>query len=250
MRVRAIRFYQLALWLPLAPPACLGLIHNALPPESSSVGTVLALIEGSGYTGGIFEPFFTTKSPEKGTGLGLATAYGIIKQSRGFIWVYSKPGIGTTFKIYLPQVAERVVAPRRDSSAESGRGTETILLVEDNAGLRKLALRLLEPVGYTVLPAASAEEALPLLEQHQDQVHLLVSPVDLLLTDVVMPGMSGQKLAERLALTHPKMRVLYMSGYTDDTTMRHGVLQAQMAFLSKPFTRESLLRNVREVLDA
>jgi PAS domain S-box-containing protein len=198
----------------------------------------------------IFEPFFTTKGPEQGTGLGLSTAYGIIKQSHGFIWVYSEPGIGTTFKIYLPQVADSVVAALRDTPTESVSGTETILLVEDNAGLRKLATRLLEPVGYTVLPAASAEEALQLLGLHEDQVHLLVSPVDLLLTDVVMPGMSGQKLAERLAATHPTMKVLYMSGYTDDTTVRHGVLQAQMAFLSKPFTRESLLRKVREVLDA
>ena len=191
----------------------------------------------------IFEPFFTTKEPGKGTGLGLSTVYGIVKQSQGFIWVYSEVGQGTTFKIYLPQVAEAVDTDRPGPSVAPGSGTETILLVEDNAGLRKVATRFLKPAGYTVLGAASGEEALRLLERHEAPVHLLLS-------DVVMPGMSGRLLAEQLAQTHPGMKVLYMSGYTGDTIVRHGILDAQMPFLAKPFTEAALRRKVREVLDS
>ncbi|MDO8677761.1 MAG: response regulator, partial [Acidobacteriota bacterium] len=191
----------------------------------------------------IFETFFTTKGPGKGTGLGLSTVYGIVKQSQGFIWVDSEVGQGTSFKIYLPQVTEAAGADRPAPAVVSSSGTETILLVEDNAGLRKLATRLLEPAGYTVLGAASGEDALRVLEHHGEPVHLLLS-------DVVLPGMSGRELAEQLVQTHQGMRVLYMSGYTSDTMVRHGVLEAKVAFLNKPFTKTALLGKVREVLDS
>jgi PAS domain S-box-containing protein len=191
----------------------------------------------------VFEPFFTTKGSGKGTGLGLSTVYGIVKQSHGFIWVYSEVGQGTSFKIYLPQVTGAAGPDRLGPTVVSSSGTETILLVEDNAGLRKLATRLLEPAGYTVLGAATGEEGLRLLERHEEPVHLLLS-------DVVMPGMSGRQLAEQLAQTRPGMKVLYMSGYTGDTIVQRGVLDAQMPFLNKPFTAAALLRKVREVLDS
>jgi two-component system cell cycle sensor histidine kinase/response regulator CckA len=191
----------------------------------------------------IFEPFFTTTGPGKGTGLGLSTVYGIVKQSHGFIWVDGEVGQGTSFRILLPQVTEAPRTDRPEPTVASTSGTETILLAEDNAGLRKLATRILKPVGYTVLEAATGEEALRLLERQEAPVHLLLS-------DVVMPGMSGQQLAERLAQTRPEMKVLYMSGYTSDTVVRHGVLEAQMPFLNKPFTAAALLRKVREVLDS
>ena len=190
----------------------------------------------------IFEPFFTTKGSGQGTGLGLSTVYGIVKQSDGFIWVESELGRGTRFQICLPQVAEAAVTDRSGPTVVSRSGTETILLVEDNAGLRKLATRVLAPAGYTVLGAASGEEALRVLERQEGPVHLLLS-------DVVMPGMSGRDLAEQLAQTRPEMKVLFMSGYTDDTVVQHGVLEAQVAFLNKPFTAAALLRKVREVLD-
>ena len=191
----------------------------------------------------IFEPFFTTKGPGKGTGLGLSTVYGIVKQSHGFIWVYSEVGRGTSFKIYLPQVTEAAGTDRPRPTVVSSSGTETILLVEDSLGLRKLATRFLERAGYTVLRAASGEEALRLLERHEEPVHLLLS-------DVVMPGMSGRLLAEQLVQIRPGMKVLYMSGYTSDTILRHGILEAQVPFLNKPFTAAALLRKVREVLDS
>jgi len=190
-----------------------------------------------------FEPFFTTKDPGKGTGLGLSTVYGIVKQSDGYIWVYSEVGQGTSFKIYLPQVAEVAGSTRRSPTVAPAHGTETILLVEDVGGLRKLAKRMLESAGYTVLTAANGEEALRVLERHEEQVHLMV-------TDVVMPGMSGRILAERFDRTRPGMKVLYMSGYTDDVVVRHGVLAEGMPFLSKPFTAAELIRKVREVLDS
>jgi PAS domain S-box-containing protein len=191
----------------------------------------------------IFEPFFTTKGPGKGTGLGLSTVYGIVKQSQGFIRVESEVGQGTSVKILLPQVTEAAGPERPGPTVVSSSGTETILLVEDNAGLRKLATRLLEPAGYIVFGAATGEEALRLLEGHEKPVHLLLS-------DVVLPGMNGRRLAEQLAQTHPGIKVLYMSGYTSDTIVRHGVLEARMPFLTKPFTAAALLRKVREVLDS
>ena len=191
----------------------------------------------------IFEPFFTTKGPGKGTGLGLSTVYGIVKQSDGFVWAYSEMGQGTSFRIYLPQAAEAANSKQPRPTVAPAHGTETILIVEDVAGLRHLAKRILESAGYTVLTAANGQEALLLLEDHDQPVHLMV-------TDVVMPGLSGRNLAEAFGRTRPGLKVLYMSGYTDDVVVRHGVLDENMPFLGKPFTTAGLLRKVRDVLDS
>ena len=191
----------------------------------------------------LFEPFFTTKEFGKGTGLGLATVYGIVKQSGGYIWVYSEPGQGATFKVYLPRVepaGEPVVA--RPSPARAPGGTETILLAEDEAAVRNLARRVLEKHGYTLLLAATGRDGVRLATQH-------AGPIDLLVTDVVMPEMGGRELAQCLTALQPGLKVLYLSGYTDDMIVRHGVLEAGVAFLQKPFTPDTLLRKIREVLD-
>jgi CheY-like chemotaxis protein len=191
----------------------------------------------------IFEPFFTTKEKGKGTGLGLSTAYGIVKQSGGFIWAYSETGIGTTFKIYLPRIegeAER--APDRPT-APPPRGSETVLVVEDDAPIRNLLREFLESYGYRVLEAAGPAEALQIAGAHHGPIHLLV-------TDVIMPGESGVHLAERLIRTRPEVNVLYISGYSNDAISVHGVLKEGTFFLSKPFTRDMLANKVREVLEA
>ncbi len=192
----------------------------------------------------IFEPFFTTKGPGKGTGLGLATVYGIVKQSEGYIEVDTEPGRGTTFRIYLPRVDE-ASAPARPKAAlaQVPHGTETILLVEDEEGVRELARDILQANGYTVLDTQHGAEALLTCERH-------AGPIPLMVTDAVMPQMSGRELAERLAPLRPEMKVLYMSGYTDDAVVRHGVLDLGTAFLQKPFTPDTLARKVRAVLDA
>ena len=191
----------------------------------------------------IFEPFFTTKEQGKGTGLGLSTVYGIVKQSGGYIWVYSEPGQGTTFKIYLPRVAAPAdsVLPVTHWS-KLPQGTETLLLVEDEPEVRWLVRDMLQHLGYTILEARHGIEAQVLSIQHPGPIHLLV-------TDVVMPQMSGREIAEQLRSEHPETKVLYMSGYTDDAVVRHGVLAAEVAFLQKPFTPEGLALKVREVLD-
>jgi PAS domain S-box-containing protein len=191
----------------------------------------------------LFEPFFTTKEVGKGTGLGLATVYGIVKQSGGYIWVYSEAGHGTTVKIYLPRVPGVADAPAPASEPQPVRGgDETVLLVEDAAPVRTLARRSLEARGYRVLDAADGPSALQLSTRHR-------GGIDILVTDVVMPGMSGRELAERLAPERPSMKVLYTSGYTDDAMVRQGVLNAGVAFLQKPFVPDTLARKVREVLD-
>ena len=191
----------------------------------------------------LFEPFFTTKPVGQGTGLGLATVYGIVKQSGGYIWVYSEPGLGTTFKIYLPRVDELPDGnPPSDASAITGGGSEKILLVEDNPALREMIRRRLAASGYTVLLAADGEAALTLAEAHPE-------PIDLLLTDVVMPKLGGAELAQRLGALRPGLRVLFMSGYTDGAIVHHGVLEDGVVLLEKPFSGEKLLRTVREVLD-
>jgi CheY-like chemotaxis protein len=190
----------------------------------------------------LFEPFFTTKGKGKGTGLGLATVYGIVKQSGGFIWVYSEPGQGTTFKIYLPRAeAEGEALPKNQVSKEDLTGSETILLVEDNESVRHMARRTLDRYGYRVLEAKDGEEAVRVSEEHEGTIHLM-------LTDVVMPGMSGRELAEKLQSERLKMKVLYMSGYMDNAIVHHGILEPGTNFIHKPFTPESLARKVQEVL--
>jgi PAS domain S-box-containing protein len=191
----------------------------------------------------IFEPFFTTKERGKGTGLGLSTVYGIVKQSGGYVWVYSEPGHGTTFKVYLPRLQDPAEvadpAPRRVERLE---GAETILLVEDEETVRALARKILERKGYTVLDARHGKDALLTFQRHHGAIHLL-------LTDMVMPEMGGRELAERLKKTRADLRVVYMSGYTDDAVARHGLAAPGAAFLQKPFTADGLARAIRSVLD-
>jgi PAS domain S-box-containing protein len=193
----------------------------------------------------IFEPFFTTKEQGKGTGLGLATVYGIVKQSDGYIWVYSEPGQGASFKIYLPPVGIDISAPAADESlmAVAHRGGETLMVVEDEDSLRELASEFLESCGYRILRAANGAEALEKAAGYDG--HL-----DLLVTDVVMPGINGRVLAERLVQVRPSTKVLYLSGYTDEAIHRHGVLEPGIAFLQKPFRLADLARKAREVLDS
>jgi len=194
----------------------------------------------------VFEPFFTTKEQGKGSGLGLATVYGMVKQSGGYIWVYSEPGHGTMFKVYFPPAEQRNAAsaaehPGRRTS-DGKQGWETVLLVEDEAAVRALAREVLRRHGYVVLEARHGVDALRVAERHNDEIHLLI-------TDVVMPHMSGRDLAERLSRVRPKMKVLFMSGYTDHALM-HRELTPGSAFLQKPFTPEGFARKVRSVLDA
>jgi PAS domain S-box-containing protein len=192
----------------------------------------------------MFEPFFTTKEAGKGTGLGLSTVYGIVTQSGGYIWVYSEVGKGTSFKVYLPRLAEQTLPEKSKSvspDAELG-GHKTILLVEDEAIVRHITCLILESKGYRVLEAEGAEEALHLCRLHAGKI-------DLMLTDVIMPGMSGRVLAERVAVSCPELPVLYMSGYTDDAIVRHGLLADMLEFIQKPFTPEALTLKVRSVLD-
>jgi len=191
----------------------------------------------------IFEPFFTTKERGKGTGLGLSTVYGIVKQSGGYVWVYTEQGRGTTFKIYLPRVDAPAKQLPRAAEPGSVAGTETVLIAEDDAILRPLVRALLEKLGYRVLEGGNAAEALDSARRHQGPIHLLVA-------DVVMPGASGRDLARELAQSRPATRVLYVSGYTDDAIVHHGMLEEGLNFLQKPFTPGALARKVREVLDA
>jgi len=194
----------------------------------------------------VFEPFFTTKEQGKGSGLGLATVYGMVKQSGGYVWVYSEPGHGTMFKMYFPPAEQRAAAsaaehPGRRTS-DGKQGWETVLLVEDEAAVRALAREVLRRHGYVVLEARHGVDALRVAERHNDEIHLMI-------TDVVMPHMSGRDLAERLSRVRPKMKVLFMSGYTDHALM-HRELTPGGAFLQKPFTPEGFARKVRSVLDA
>jgi len=192
----------------------------------------------------VFEPFFTTKGVGKGTGLGLATCHGIIQQSGGHIAVYSEPGRGTTFKIYLPQAGQEMKSPTQPkASADLPRGTERILLVEDDPSLREMAGELLERLGYTVLKAANGIEAMSIIHQ-QGRGH-----IDLLFTDVVMPHMSGKELADRIHALHPQTKILFTSAYTESAIVHQGVLDKSVALLQKPYTPSALAQKLREVLD-
>ena len=191
----------------------------------------------------LFEPFFTTKGKGKGTGLGLATVYGAVKQLGGDIWVYSEPGQGTTFKLYFPRVAEAAALPPADHLAtEEVPHTETILVVEDEQTVRDLTVKMLRKLGHTVLAAADGAEAIELVNAYP-------APIALLLTDVVMPNMSGRQVAERLLKLRPALKVLYLSGYTDNTVIHHGILEDGVEFLPKPFSREALAKKIRRVLE-
>jgi PAS domain S-box-containing protein len=193
-----------------------------------------------------FDPFFTTKEAGKGTGLGLATVYGIVKQSGGYVWIYSEPGHGTSVKLYFPEVSAAAAfgpsAELQTATRSAKRGSETILLVEDEEAVRGLACRILEKQGYRVIPAQHGRDAMEIATREQGQI-------DLVLTDVVMPGMNGRGLVERLSGIRPSIKSLYMSGYTDDDIIRRGFIEPRKSFLQKPFTSDALLHTVRKVLD-
>jgi len=191
----------------------------------------------------IFDPFFTTKELGKGTGLGLATVYGIVKQGGGYIWVYSEIEQGSVFKVYLPRVEQSAepAKPEDEEEEEVCNGSETILLAEDSDPLREMAREYLEGLGYTVLEAASGKDALLRAKDFEETIHLL-------LTDVVMPEMSGPELAHQLTLHRPGIKVIFASGYTDDAIARQGILDSTVAFLQKPYRPKALARKIREVL--
>jgi two-component system cell cycle sensor histidine kinase/response regulator CckA len=189
----------------------------------------------------IFEPFFTTKEKGKGTGLGLSTVYGIVKQSGGYIFAKSEPGHGTTFRIYLPRVEDALEPLAPVNHSQTVGGSETVLLVEDEASVRQLVRETLQAGGYKLLEAEDGEAALRIASSHN-------GPIDILITDVVMPGISGQELSRQLCISDPGLKVLYLSGYTEDSIIREGALEAGTAFLQKPFSLQTLSRKVREVL--
>jgi two-component system, cell cycle sensor histidine kinase and response regulator CckA len=224
----------------------LGVSYPSSHPEARPGHHVLLTVSdtGCGMTpelqARIFEPFFSTKSD--GTGLGLSVVDGIVRQSGGHLTLESRPGLGTTFKIYLPAVTEPVEESSPNRSSAPAQGGETVLLVEDEIPVRTVTAQLLETLGYRVLQAGSAEEALLLVQGGQEKI-------DLLMTDVVMPGMSGRELAGALRTRDPSLKVLFQSGHTDDMMVRHGILHAEVAFLKKPFTLDGMARKVREVLD-
>ena len=191
----------------------------------------------------LFEPFFTTKEPGRGTGLGLATVYGIVKQSGGYIWAYSELRHGTTFKMYLPRVAELAEAPEATRGTPTpARGSETVLVVEDQEEVRELTKRVLVARGYAVLAAANGAEALEIVDRHPTRIHLMI-------TDVVMPGMNGREVAELACAKRSDLKVLFVSGYTGEAVLQHRLLEPGVAFLQKPFTPDVLARKTREVLD-
>ncbi|HZU45353.1 MAG TPA: response regulator, partial [Terriglobales bacterium] len=192
----------------------------------------------------IFEPFFTTKEKGKGTGLGLSTVYGIVQQSGGHIFVYSESGRGTTFKIYFPRVQDMNGAISEMCAGKSQAvGNETVLLVEDEESVRELVRETLKKNGYTVLEASSGEDALRVAREYGSTIHLMIS-------DVVMPGIGGRELAREIAGSHPQLKMLFVSGYTEDAIQHHGILDEGAVFLQKPFTLDALARKVRGMLDS
>jgi two-component system cell cycle sensor histidine kinase/response regulator CckA len=218
--------------------------HSMVPAGDYVLLTVTDVGEGIApeHMPHIFEPFFTTKKEGKGTGLGLATVYGIVKQNGGFIWVYSEPGMGTTFKIYLPRVRQELAKlPPPPAMEKPPRGWETVLLVEDETAVRKSEEEFLRLSGYTVLEAENGENALCVAREHAGPIHLTI-------TDVVMPRMGGAKLAEHLLAERPGIKVLFVSGYAENTVLQHGAIDLTARFLQKPFTLKSLGRKVWEVL--
>jgi two-component system, cell cycle sensor histidine kinase and response regulator CckA len=220
--------------------------HSMVPPGDYVLLTVTDSGQGIGaeHLPHIFEPFYTTKEAGKGTGLGLATVYGIVKQNIGFVWVYSERELGTTFKVYLPQVESLSGEVRATKPAEDvAGGCETVLLVEDEASVRQASRQFLARSGYLVLEAGDGEDALRVSGEHRGPIHLMV-------TDVVMPRMGGPKLAERLAEERPDMKVLFVSGYAENTVLQHGKIDVTTRFLQKPFSLRVLGRKVREVLEA
>jgi CheY-like chemotaxis protein len=213
--------------------------QEAVELAVSDTGTGMS----EGVRGRVFEPFFTTKAIGKGTGLGLSTAYGIVQQSGGVIEVDSELGRGSTFRILLPTVPVLDEAPGIAERSPATGGTETILLVEDDAGVRAFAARALRRAGYVILEASEATEAIAVAAAHRGVVHLLV-------TDVVLPGMNGRALADRLQASRGSLEILYTSGYTDDEVVRRGVLQQSISFLQKPYSAAQLTGRVRRILDS
>jgi len=220
--------------------------HSIVPPGDYVLLAVTDSGEGIDreHLSHIFEPFYTTKEAGKGTGLGLATVYGIVKQSGGFIWVYSEPGLGTTFKIYLPRMQSKInELPAMALAGDAPHGCETVLLVEDEAALRQSTREFLTRSGYTVVEASDGEDALRASREYCGPIHLVI-------TDVVMPKVGGAKLADQLAAERPQTKVLFVSGYAENTVLRQGKIDVATRFLQKPFSLAALARKIRQILDA
>jgi CheY-like chemotaxis protein len=222
--------------------------YCSLHPQAQPGRYILLTVNDSGHgmtdevKRHIFEPFYTTKALGRGTGLGLATTFGAVKQAGGSIEVFSEVGQGTTFKIFLPGTEEKAgTLVRETAPSEQLNGDETILVVEDEPGVREMAVKILKRYGYTLLSAPNGGEAFMLAEKH-------AARIDLLMTDVVMPGMNGRELAERLVKLHPEMKVLYTSGYTENVIVHHGVIDKSLNFIGKPYSPQALARKIREVL--
>jgi two-component system cell cycle sensor histidine kinase/response regulator CckA len=226
-------------------------VSSHAPVEAGSYVMLAVSDTGAGMdeatTSRIFEPFFTTKEAGKGTGLGLSTVYGIVKQSNGYIWVYSEPGHGTTFKVYLPRVPVREDR-RSEADAASGDGRssvrgwhETALLVEDDSSVRAVVRRTLQSNGYNVVEAGNAGDAVRLAEEYR-------GTIDFMITDLIMPETSGRDLAQTISALRPGIKVLYMSGYSDNTVLQRGMVSSDMEFIAKPFTQDRLLEKIRQVL--